>query len=249
MKIKEFNIELEEFDIPCKLFTPTGNIKKIILGVHGFAGDKESSVLKALAEKLVEKDCALICFDFPAHGKSSAPDSFLRVEKCIQSLMEVVKFVKTHFPESEYGIFATSFGGYITLVCSEELKDFKIVLRAPAITMANSLLSKIIPVPKEQFILDGGSVCGFERKMFVSTMFYEDLLKYQIKIPSEEFLIIHGTEDDIIPYSAVKEFANIHKNIKLIAVKGADHRFKKAGQLMQIVDNTINWLFVSSEND
>ena len=123
MKIKEFNIELQKYSIPCKLFTPAEKVKQIIIGVHGFAGDKESSVLAALAEQLVKKNCALICFDFPAHGKSSTPDSFLRVENCIQSLMEVVKYVKNHFPESKYGIFATSFGGYITLVCSEKLKD------------------------------------------------------------------------------------------------------------------------------
>lgn len=242
MKIEEFNIELEEYSIPCKLYTPEGNIKRIVLGVHGFAGDKESSVLAALAERLSKKDAALICFDFPGHGKSSAPYSCLRVENCIRSLLEVVKYVKNHFPESEYGIFATSFGGYITLVCSEKLKDFRIVLRAPAITMANSFVSKIIPVSKEQFIRDGGAVCGFERKIFVSTMFYEDLLKYQIRIPTEQILIIHGTEDDIIPYSAVEELANIHKNIKLISIEDADHRFKKDGQLMQIVENTINWL-------
>ena len=241
MEIKEFNIELAEYSIPCKLFTPAGNINRIILGVHGFAGDKESSVLETLAEQLSSKESALICFDFPAHGKSSAPDSFLRVETCIQSLMKVAEYAKDHFPECEYGIFATSFGGYITLLCSDKLKNFRKILRAPAVTMANSFVNKIIPVSKEQFIRDGGAVCGFERKMFVSTMFYEDLIKYQIKIPKEEILIIHGTEDDIIPYSAVEELTKAYPNIKLFAIEGADHRFKKDGELMQIIEKTIEW--------
>ncbi len=241
MEIKEFNIELEKYFVPCKLFTPGGNIKRIVLGVHGFGGDKESSVLTALAENLSEKNCALLCFDFPAHGKSNAPDDCFRVEHCIQSLMEVVKYIRRHFKKSEYGIFATSFGGYITLLCTEKLTDFKKVLRAPAVTMADTFKDKIISVSKEQFVKDGGAVCGFERKMFVSSMFYEDLLNFKIQIPQEEILIIHGTEDGIVPYFAVDKLANTYKNIKLFTIEGADHRFKKSGELIKIIETTVDW--------
>lgn len=241
MNIKEFSIKKERYSIPCKFFMPDAQVKKIIIGLHGFAGDKESSVLFALAERLVLNESALLCFDFPAHGESAASDSFLRVENCKQDLLDVAEYVRNEFPQKAYGIFATSFGGYITLLCSSKLKDFKKVLRAPAVTMAESFVEKIISVSKIEFINNKGALCGFEREMYVSVDFYEDLLKYKIQIPQEEILVIHGTEDDIVPFADVKNIADKHPNIKLIPVIGADHRFKKEGELEQILESAMEW--------
>lgn len=246
MEIKEFDLITERYLIPCKSFMPNAAIKKVVIGVHGFAGDKDSSVLSALAEELVLNESGLICFDFPAHGKSEAEDNLLRVENCIQDLLNVADYVREKYPQKEYGLFATSFGGYITLLCSDKLPKFKIVLRAPAVTIANSFVEKIIPVSKLEFINNKGALCGFERKMYVSVDFYEDLLNYKIQIPQEEILVIHGTEDDIVPFTDVKNIADKHPNIKLIPIIGADHRFKKEGELEQIIENTMNWYFNNS---
>lgn len=241
LKINEYNITTKRYSIPCKIFMPDAQVKKIIIGVHGFAGDKESSVLFALAEQLVKNEGALICFDFPAHGKSEALDNQLRVENCMQDLLDVADYVRDKFPQKEYGIFGTSFGGYITLLCGDKLREFKKVLRAPAVTIAESFVEKIIPVSKDEFLKQGGALCGFERKMYVSVKFYEDLLKYKIQIPQEEILVIHGTEDDIAPFADVKNIADKHPNIKLIPVIGADHRFKKEGELEQILESAMEW--------
>lgn len=242
MNIKNFVLTTERYPIPCKSFFSEGKVKKIVIGVHGFAGDKDSSVLYTLAEHLVKNEGALICFDFPSHGKSEALDSSLRVENCMQDLLDVAEYARENYPQKEYGIFATSFGGYITLLCSAKLKDFKKVLRAPAVTMAKSFIEKIIPVSKDEFFEQKGALCGFDRKMFVSSLFYNDLLKYKVQFPEEEILIIHGTEDEIIPYEAIRKFASDNAKIKLVTVYGADHRFKKEGELEQIIENTMNWL-------
>ena len=50
MKISYNNINNGEYDISSQLYFPNLDcIKGIILGVHGFVGDKESSTLKKLA--------------------------------------------------------------------------------------------------------------------------------------------------------------------------------------------------------
>ena len=243
MEIKEFGICTERYLIPCKSFMPETTIKKVVIGVHGFAGDKDSSVLSALAEELALNESGLICFDFPAHGKSEASDNLLRVENCMQDLLDVADYVREKYPQKEYGVFATSFGGYITLLCSDKLPEFKIALRAPAVTIANSFVEKIIPVSKVEFINNKGALCGFERKMYVTVDFYEDLLKHEIQIPNEEILVIHGTEDDIVPFADVKNIADKHPNIKLIPIIGADHRFKKKGELERIIESAMKWYF------
>lgn len=241
MRVTNFSIEAEDHQIPCKMFSPLSEMEGVVIGVHGFAGDKESSVLTALGQALSQRRMGLICFDLPAHGSSQAPDSFLRVDHCKKDLMKVVGMVLDRFPNRRYGIFATSFGGHLTLLCREGLRQFRIVLRAPAVTMAESFIHKILPVTRERFLEDGGAVCGFERKMFVSTEFYEDLLENPPVVGDAPLKIIHGTEDDIIPYAAVRELAEAHPNIELFTIQGADHRFKRPGELESIVEESVKW--------
>lgn len=240
--LKKFALQTEDYSIPCKLFT-AGDPEFVVIGVHGFAGDKESSVLAALADRLCRMKGALLCFDFPAHGESAAPDACLRVGNCRRDLLCVVDYVRRNFPDRGYGLFATSFGGYITLLCSEELKDFRIILRAPAVTMARSFMECIVSVTEKEFLEAGGATCGFERKMFVPYEFYRDLLDNSVAVPEEEILIIHGTEDDVIPYEAVKTLAEEHPQVRLISVEGADHRFKGPGECEMIVEKSVQWFF------
>ena len=74
----------DDYEIKCKLFLPeSGVIKRVILGVHGFAGDKESSMLSRLAESAVLAENALICFDFPEHEESAQSVDSLTIANCI----------------------------------------------------------------------------------------------------------------------------------------------------------------------
>lgn len=244
MKLSVFELPTQNYNIPCKLFEPeNGQPDFVVVGVHGFAGDKESSVLTALAESLCSNRAALICFDFPAHGHSRADDCFLRVNNCKNDLLTVIGFVIKQFPQKKYGLFATSFGGYISLLCAKQLVNWKIVLRAPAVTMAETFIQRILPISKEDFLEKGGAECGYERTMFVSCDFYRDLLDNKIIVPPYSLMIIHGTNDDIVPYQAIHHLSKIHNNIKLVSIEGANHRFKRTGELECIVEKAISWYF------
>lgn len=48
-----------------------------MIGVHGFAGDKESSMLEKLADSFCLHNSAVITFDFPAHGSSYVGEEML----------------------------------------------------------------------------------------------------------------------------------------------------------------------------
>ena len=47
MKIEYFSLK-NKYEIKYKLFLPEDAVKNVIIGVHGFAGDKESSMLEKL---------------------------------------------------------------------------------------------------------------------------------------------------------------------------------------------------------
>ena len=227
--------------IPCKAFLPEGTPRWVVLGVHGFAGDKESSVLTALGEALAQRGDALVCFDLPAHGASPAPDSHLRLEECTQDLSTVADWVLAQWPDARPGLFATSFGALISLQCREALAKFRPVLRAPAITMASTFHEVILPCSLGDFEAAGGAWCGFERKMFVPYGFYTDLLSASIPTPHRDTLVIHGTADDLIPFSAVEEWAVQNPRLHLRPIPGADHRFKGEGELEAILTLALDW--------
>lgn len=242
MKMRSFLLDSAGGKIPCRAFLPEGEAELAVLGVHGFAGDKESSVLYKLAEALCLRRGALVCFDFPAHGESRAPDSHLRVHRCMEDFLTVADHIRQQFPGCRYGVFATSFGGYITLLCAERIPDFRMVLRAPAVTMAETFIRRIIPCPEEEFLAAGGAWCGFDRKMFVNADFYRDLLDNPPRIPDCPLLILHGDRDDVIPFGAVERIAKAHANVALVPFPGADHRFKGPGEVEKIVNTAMRWL-------
>jgi len=239
MKKNNFQIQLGDHSIPCKEYLPGGEVKLVVLGVHGFGGDKESSVLRALAGQLEPLGGALVCFDFPCHGESRAPDEMLGVEICRSDLLAMADEVRRRFPDAQKGIFATSFGGYITMLSLDLLNDFSIVLRSPAVTMAESFLT-IIP-DRESFFEKGSALCGFERKMLLTTAFHDDLKAHTVPLPDRPVLIIHGTKDDIVPFSAVSEMAGQSDFITLCPIEGADHRFKRRGHLESMLRIAVGW--------
>ena len=67
------------YKIPIKEFKPN-KVEKVIIACHGFGGDKESSAIELLAQKLIEKNIMVIAFDFPAHGESKENGKKFRVE-------------------------------------------------------------------------------------------------------------------------------------------------------------------------
>lgn len=236
------NLELvnKGHSIPCKIYLPQEPVRRVVLGVHGFAGDKESSVLRALARALTREGGALVCFDFPAHGHSLADDRLLQVEVCKADLLCVAEFVRRNYPQAELGLFATSFGGYIALLCQDALQDFRQVLRAPALEMARSFAG-CLPCSLEEFRSHGSVWFGYDRKMEVSWAFYQELLAQPAPAPNRPTLLLQGTEDEVVSFDTAQALAQGCPHVTLLPLEGADHRLHSAGERAMVVDAAMQW--------
>ena len=118
MKINNFKLKsLNGYNISVRTYLPTGNIKEIIIAVHGFGGGKDSSAIRLLAEKMVKENFLVICFDFPSHGDSEVEADKLTIDNCINDIETIEQYIKDKFGKNlKINIFATSFGEYITLL-------------------------------------------------------------------------------------------------------------------------------------
>ncbi len=244
MKKIEYTLAGEKYDIPCVAYEPSGEIRGAVVCLHGFGGDKDSSAVKKLGEKMAERGYAVVCFDFPAHGKSPAKDDMLRVENCINDAITV-----SANAENEYGgicFFATSFGAFIlaNLLKKPCFKGVKAVFRSPAVKMADTFLNPICNLTIDELKKKSAVECGFERKIKLGYDFWLDLESNDITDASfdNEVLMIYGNCDNVVRPEDMAEFASARENIKVKIINGADHRFKGKGQLEEVISASSEFL-------
>ena len=226
-----------------------------LLCLHGFAGDKYSTVIEAVAKDRCRAGFRCVTFDWPGHGDSTADSSMLTIENCLADLDAVVKHLRPAAAAVPSGstpaplfCFATSFGGYLaTLDYRRHPEHFaRILLRSPALRMGKVLRSFLDEDHMRRF--QGGEALnfGFERPLFLHYDFLEDL-----ETPDHDafraldgigcgpasalIAIIHGDADDVVPVTDSLRFAE-DNHLPIRIVKGADHRYKKPGELEQIID-------------
>lgn len=214
----------------------------IILAMHGFAGDKESGCIRLLEQEANKAGMGLIKFDWPGHGDSEADGDSLTLENCLSDLHTVVEYAREKYPEARLAAFATSFGGYVTLLYHYRHGDTfdHIILRSPAIRMYNIMENVIMTEEsKKDLLRQHYFFYGFERitkisEHFVNELKANDLFELYGGLPLTNVSILHGSMDDIAPIQDSMEFARLH-GCSLYPVEGADHRYKKAGELEQVI--------------
>ena len=242
---KNIVLKVKEYNIFAKAYLPNevNSLKQIIIACHGFAGDKKSSAIKLLADEMIKNGIGVICFDFPGHGESLVDGSKLTINNCIQDVNLVEEYIKQKY-NIPISIFATSFGAYITLIniLQNNKKYNNIILRSPAIKMANIFRGKLLRVPEEDYKNRGYTKLGFEREIIIPYSFMKELDNIDLieiykgkEIP--KIHIIQGDRDDIAPIEDTKNFLSLNPNkIILKVIKGADHRMKGDGELEEAIE-------------
>ena len=232
-----------------RIYLPENEIKEIIIGVHGFAGDKESSVLILLANELNKQNKALISFDLPCHGENDNTQ-VLNLNDCINSIKTIFDYVKENYKNIPISVFATSFGGYLTLKYLSNNKEdlHKLILRAPAVYM-HKILETVI-LPEHEFTkedLKNTINLGYANPLLVDSKFLSDLENTALENTqtTNHFLyIMQGKQDDVVnPDDNARFFTKFYPNQhKFIYFENADHRFKKPGELEKIIADSLTIL-------
>lgn len=232
-----------------RIFVPK-DPKEVLIAIHGFAGDKDSSVIIAIAKNLAELGVCTISFELPCHG-ADACNSNLNFFDCINSVAEIINFAENTYKNLPISIFATSFGAFLILnylkTCDKKFKA--VILRSPAIDMPNILVNKILPEHNLSLIdLNKTQNLGYGNPLYVDKKFIVDLysnaLDNSFSEPNNTYFILQGLKDDIVDPNYVFDFCEKHFKNRFFLYKfeNADHRYKNPGELEQIVNITRNIL-------
>ena len=236
-----------ELKIFCKQTEPDfGEIRRVVLSVHGIGGSTEDAIQTSIAEEMEIFSSAIIRFDFPGHGQSPMTDEFFTLENCMHSLMTAAEYAKQQYPEVEdLCIFASGFGAYVVLICLEDLAalpgNIRLVVQTPSVLMHETLLS-MKNVSRPTFQAMGEITFRSTRPLTVRYSFYEDLLEHMaLTTHPIPMLILHGEFDDYIPMEHIQNLRRLNEDAKLVIIPGASHRFLEEGAWDMVLDLTRDW--------
>lgn len=243
-----FNIEKNGLNIRCKLYGDEASSKaeNVIVFCHGFAGHKDNGTAEALAAEVMSrhKNTAVLVFNMPCHGDDTS--EIILLENCICYLEAVIDYAQSRLHAKNLYAFGISFGGYLLLkYIKEKSNPFeKVFLRCPAVNMHEVLTKTIMTADELETAENGQTVpVGFDRKTNVSLRFLKELKNSDIRTADfsqykDDICIMHGTDDEIVPYEAARSFTQ-KNSVRLITANGADHRFQNEGGQKNVVEHAL----------
>ncbi len=238
-----FTINASGCSISCKLYGGgPRTVGRVVLYGHGFGGHKETRAAERFADHVISRDkqTAVLTFDWPCHGSDVRKK--LTLDDCDRYLSLILDYLGEHFASAELFGYATSFGAYLFL---KYVRDHgnpfrKLALRCPAVSMYRVITENIISEEELAQIQKGKEVSvGFDRKIRISRSFLESLQSTDIRTADftpycDDLLILHGTKDEIVPFSDVEAFAG-ENSILFLPVENADHRFQNPAGMMEAI--------------
>lgn len=227
-------------------------LNEIVIVCHGFKSGNLNDIIKKLANKLNKENIGVVTFDFFSYGNFNNEN--LTVEKCIEDLLNVEKYIKNKYKDILISIFASSFGGYITLNrIIEEPNEFKsVVLRCPTVDMYTTFYEYILKengYTKKDLEENNYLDIKLDKDIKVNKSFVKDIKAhnvYELYLNQDrrtKMLIMQGKEDKVVPCNDVIAFSELDKeNIKLKIIEGAGHGYKDINQSEEILEYAIEYM-------
>lgn len=203
----------------------------IVILMHGITSEKQTPLMVMLADKLQSEGIASVRFDFNGHGESDGEFVDMTVPKEIEDAKTVYEYAKNlNFVES-VSLLGHSQGGVVASMLAGELKDNikSVTLMAAAAVLedeaknGNTLGINFNPNDAPEYIEFNDYRIGRD---YIKTA--QNLNIYQVSSPYEGAVcIIHGTEDEIVPFSYGERYDSVYKNSVLYPIEGENHSFGK----------------------
>ena len=211
-----------------KLYKPIRD-KKVPIVVYSPGLGASYKACSNYAENLLEYGVASICIDFRGGSKNSKSDgktTEMSIMTEYADLSLIIKEVRKmdFVDKNKIIVMGSSQGGVLSAMASINDKDIKgIILLYPAFTLPDYINNRF---PTDSDVLEEYPITN---KITVGKNYVLDIRGLKmfelIKNEDKKVLIIHGSDDDVVPVSVSKRAEDIYKDSKLFVIDGAGHGF------------------------
>lgn len=229
--MEEFFINCDGIKLHSKLERPEGVDKSpLCILIHGFTGHMEEDHIIATKDAMLKANVAVLRVEMYGHGQSEGEFEKHTLYKWVTNALSVVEYAKSLDFVTDLYLCGHSQGGLLTMLvggmCSD---DFKAIIpmspawMIPEICRAGMVLGTTFDpmhIPEKASSPDGWWISGDYIRV-AQTIHVED----EIDRFSKPVLIIHGDEDDTVPYFYAQKAEELYKNAKLVPIHGANHCF------------------------
>lgn len=226
----------------------------VVLIFHGLAGHKTGRyrVYVDLAERLLEKNIAVLRFDFRGCGDSEGAfaDTTLKTELSDAKVVLDFLFKQTDIDTDRIGFFGRSLGASVAvLLAAESLKAKSLALWVPLFDgsqwedlWGQVISGKMLDEESQEVRRINGQV--------VSIPFYAEMFDMHIKealknLENVPILLIHGEPDELIGIQHSESFFQLRKEsqaeTKFIRLPHSDHDFSQTSERLQALIETTDW--------
>ena len=223
-------IDCDGIKLNAYLDMPKGNPEKcpLCIIIHGFTGHSEERHIVAVQETLNEIGVATLRADMYGHGKSDGKFEDHTLFKWLTNIMAVVDYAKSLSFVTDIYMAGHSQGGLSVMLAAAMERDIIKALiplspaaMIPEIARSGELLGLSFDpenIPDMLDAWDGRKLSGNYARV-AQTIKVEDYIdRYQKPV-----LIVHGDQDEAVPYEYSVRFSKQYKNCKLVTIPSDTH--------------------------
>ena len=230
--LQEFYIDSDGVKIHAKLDRVEGKDKSpLCILIHGFTGHMEEDHIIAAQQAMNRAGVSVLRAEMYGHGGSDGEFKDHTLYKWVTNALSVVKYAKSLDFVTDRYLCGHSQGGLLTMLiggmCAD---DFKAIIplspawMIPEVAREGSILGtsfdpKHIP---EKINSGDWELSGDYIRVAQTIHVEEEIDRYEGPV-----LIIHGDEDEAVPYSYGEKAAKLYKNAKLVTIHGDDHCYTR----------------------
>jgi alpha-beta hydrolase superfamily lysophospholipase len=204
----------------------------LVIGCHGLLATGDSPKQLALAGRMTDTGWAYFRFDHRGCGHSSGDlhTATTFAGRCQDLKMAARMLLALPDLEPPLGLFGSSFGGAVCLACAGDIEAAAIV------TLAAPMASAGIDAATIEDLLSPEPYPGALNR---AALKFD--LSQQVAALSH-LLVIHGSEDDVVPFdNAVRIHAAAKAPKALLELQGGDHRISDPRHQERFLAESVKW--------
>ncbi len=237
--MKEFYIDSDGIRLHAKLDRPEGAQKgPLCILIHGFTGHMEEDHIIAAQKAINDAGVSVLRVEMYGHGGSDGEFKNHTLYKWVTNALAAVHYAKTLDFVTDLYLCGHSQGGLLTMMIGGMCENYfrAIIPLSPAcmipeLSREGTLLgASYDPKHIPEKLVSADWELGGDYIRVAQTIHVEDeIARYEGPV-----LIVHGDDDEAVPYFYGEKAAELYKNATLITIHGADHCY--VGHLDEVSD-------------